>query len=75
MKKNIINGLVTILTGLFCVVKTLLLVPMARGYVWLSRHIVKRYFGYETWGYRVWWESHSKRIQRQLDKQHQPLNA
>ena len=31
---------------------------------------IKRYLGMETMVYRMWWEHHSNKIQKELDKEH-----
>lgn len=32
--------------------------------LWVSRHILKRYFGIETPLYRLWWREHKKYMQK-----------
>lgn len=49
--------------------------PLFRGYLWLSRHVIKPYLKYETWLYRVWWKHHCERIQLRLDMQRKHKRA
>lgn len=42
-----------------------------RALLWLARKIWKRYFNIETPLYKLWWEAHTKNMQKKLDKCHQ----
>lgn len=41
-----------------------------RGSLWISRHVLKRYFGIETFIYKIWWNNHVRAMQNKLDKQY-----
>ena len=38
--------------------------------LWLSKDVLKRYFGIETALYNIWWAEHCEYMQRKLDKEH-----
>jgi glutamate synthase domain-containing protein 2 len=39
--------------------------------LWVSRKVLKRYFGIETPIYKFWHRNHAAAIQRKLDREHE----
>ena len=37
---------------------------------WVARNVWKRYFGIETPLYKMWWEEHKLKMQKELDIAH-----
>ena len=43
--------------------------------LWVSRKVLKRYFGIETPIYKFWHRNHAAAIQRKLDREHNLVTA
>lgn len=46
-----------------------------RALLWVSRKVLKRYFGIETPIYKFWHRNHAAAIQRKLDREHNLVTA
>lgn len=63
---EILNAILTIVVGIL----SLIILLIRKGWLKVSRNILKPYFGIETKAYRKWHDKRSARIQKLLDKEH-----
>ena len=56
---------------IMCDVLIAILRTIVRALLWIARKVWKRYFGWETPIYKLWWASHAKSMQKKLDRCHQ----
>lgn len=63
---EILNAVLTIAVGIL----SLIILLIRKGWLKVSRNILKPYFGIETKAYRKWHDKRSARIQKLLDKEH-----
>ena len=46
-----------------------MLKKLIRSIAWFDRKVVKRYLGFETPIYKIWWKSNVERLQDKIDSQ------
>lgn len=63
---EILNAVLTIVVGIL----SLIILLIRKGWLKVSRNILKPYFGIETKAYRKWHDKRSANIQKLLDKEH-----